>query len=282
MRRGFTLIELLVVIAIIAILIGLLLPAVQKVREAAYNTTCRNNLHQIGVAVHDYVSAQAAVPTEGGGPTANGGPGNTASVFYNLLPYLEQEAVYNSAGGPGQNQVLAVFLCPFDATGNGTPPPNSQTGAAALGSYNYNTNTENNPNGGVFPTIPGTRLSLLQAMPDGTFCTILAGEQVQVCGGGNKPGGNPWGTNGNRKASGSISLGGLRGVAVGVTPASCLPSAAVGGPPPGRAVFACSHPNNLNFLMGDGAVLSCSANIDVNRVLVPALTSGAGDIWPGF
>jgi prepilin-type processing-associated H-X9-DG protein len=47
-------------------------------------------------------------------------------------------------------------------------------------------------------------------------------------------------------------------------------------------LFASPHPNNLNFLMGDGSVLSCSGNIDVNAVLAPALTSGAGDIWPGF
>jgi prepilin-type N-terminal cleavage/methylation domain-containing protein/prepilin-type processing-associated H-X9-DG protein len=280
MRRAFTLIELLVVIAIIAILIGLLIPAVQKVREAAQNTTCRNNLHQLGVAVHNYVSANDAVPAEGGAPTTNGGPGNNASVFFNLLPQLEQQAVYNSAGGPGQNQPLSNFLCPTDATGhgNGTPPTNAQSGAVALGSYNYNVAAQGNPLGGVFPTIPGSRVSLLQAMPDGTSCTIIVGEQVQVCGGMGTVG-NPWGTIGNRKASGSPSVTNFRGVAVGVTTAACTPPPA---PPPGRAVFASPHTSNLNFLFGDGSVQSCSGSINVSAVLAPALTAAAGDVWPGF
>jgi len=86
-RRGFTLIELLVVIAIIAILIGLLLPAVQKVREAAARTKCQNNVKQLALACHNYESAYGYVPSMG--PEGEG-------VFVYLLPYIEQQAQYNN------------------------------------------------------------------------------------------------------------------------------------------------------------------------------------------
>ncbi len=134
-RRAFTLIELLVVIAIVAILIGILLPAVQKVRESASRMQCKNNLKQIGLALHNYHDEMGQLPpgylaTNPTGPdyTQDGGPGWGWGAY--ILPYIDQRPVFaqinfakdisDPVNAAVRQTVLNIYLCPSDGTASTT------------------------------------------------------------------------------------------------------------------------------------------------------------------
>jgi prepilin-type N-terminal cleavage/methylation domain-containing protein len=149
-RRGFTLIELLVVIAIIAILIGLLLPAVQKAREAASRAQCANNLKQLALAVHDYLSANGKFPPDSIYSYDPAGP--NWSWLAHILPEIEQTNLYTQAniGGSPPNNIdqslpqiatrVKTFLCPSDPNAFSGPvshPSNFDMFDPVLGPLTY-------------------------------------------------------------------------------------------------------------------------------------------------
>ncbi len=137
-RGGFTLIELLVVIAIIAILIGLLLPAVQKVREAAARSQSQNNLKQLGLAVANVAGTyDSKVP-----PYYGAFNGLTATWFFHLLPYIEQDNVYKQYMGAPTSPTIAIktYFSPGDPSNDGSTSKcsyrcNAQTFPATTGRF---------------------------------------------------------------------------------------------------------------------------------------------------
>jgi len=179
---GFTLIELLVVIAIIGILIGMILPAVQLVREAARRTQCANNLKQIGLALHNHHAAKQEFPVG----TVEWRPGNDTSqrqlawsAF--LLPYLEQQNVYDQLdlqqafdaadNTAAASTVLSVYLCP--STVRETEQPDGRGACDYGGIFGERITSPNNPPKGVMLIDQAVSI---RDITDGTSHTLIVAE----------------------------------------------------------------------------------------------------------
>mgnify|MGYP003630338571 CR=1 FL=1 len=284
-RRAFTLIELLVVIAIIAILIALLLPAVQQAREAARRSSCKNNMKQIGLAMHNYHDVHTSLPM--------GVNVLQYSPFVAILPYLEQTNLQNlydfdiGYSTPTNliaiNQTIPVFLCPTMVIPRAVPlvscnEPGAPTSyGASMGLHEGSDDgSAGNPDG-MFPgrnyeTTPPTRF---RDVTDGLTNTIMCGEfnyrledytwSSYTCGGDPSTHGTPrWG--GHRWG------GGYPGVAMGDTSGDFNVNLTAN-----RLTWRSDHVGGAHFLLGDGSVRFVSENIDAGT-LDSLATKAGGEV----
>lgn len=273
-RIGFTLIELLVVIAIIAILIALLLPAVQQAREAARRSTCKNNMKQIGLALHNYNETHGCLPSGWVQPslasTCQANSATTSACLPGwgwsamLLPFMDQANLYEAlnigstqlavAPTTESQTIIPIFRCPSD-TGSSL---NTDRGNHATSNYkvNYgsrgtgttiNTSPHNAaPGNGSFWSNSSVRF---RDITDGLSNTVLAGETARGVAGGTTYNGAIWvGYFDNGKT------------------ASCVwkmedhVGARINGTSPWA--FSSRHVGGAHFLLGDGAVRFISENIN--------------------
>ena len=191
--RGFTLIELLVVIAIIAVLVGLLLPAVQKIREAANRSKCTNNLRQLALAAHNYQDSNSQLPPmywtyEMPPKTFHGG-----NLLFFMLPYVEQENLSRASKGYAYTELdngdprpfawntpITTLFCPSDGSRHGDGQ--AWAGGWAFGNYGANYQVFGKPEAGDNDKNMKGEARIPTSFPDGTSTTILFAEKYARCG----------------------------------------------------------------------------------------------------
>ena len=261
-RRGFTLVELLVVIAIIGILIGMLLPAVQQVREAARRISCANNLSQLGVALHNfefgYQHLPAGVIDSAPGPILSQETGQHVSFLVTILPYIEERGVadnfdidagaYAKANAPARELPIDTYLCPSSYS-----TELNDTATAAISHYagcHHGTEApiDDDNNGLLFLNSAITYGDIY----DGSSNTILVSEFLTA------PDSFGWasGTRSSLRNTGkTINFSANPWGPPVVEPTSTLPTDEVGG-------YGSYHTGGANFCLASGAITFLSDNID--------------------
>ena len=263
-RSGFTLIELLVVIAIIAVLIALLLPAVQQAREAARRASCKNNLCQIGLAIHNYEMAHNVLPpgsVNPTGPVRSEPSGYHMSWAVQILPYVDQQNVfltidftvgaYDVKNEKTRKLVIPVYSCPSDFRG-----ARDSHGSAASNYAGVHHDDEAPIDHGNHGTFVLNLAVPIDSVTDGTSNTLFVGEK------GLTPEELGWisGTRATLRNTGAKinhNLAGLRNQfpIENAVSAAALTAESVGS-------YSSHHTGGAHFLIGDGAIRFLNEHIE--------------------